>query len=51
MGQWKAISFRPALHDHSLFLDDDGKAYMIYGNKKLTLVELNEDLPGVKAAA
>lgn len=46
--QWKAISFRPALHDHSLFFDDDGKAYMIYGNKKLTLVELNEDLSGIK---
>jgi beta-xylosidase len=47
-GPWKAISFRPALHDHSLFFDDDGKAYMIYGNKKLTLVELNEDLSGIK---
>jgi beta-xylosidase len=47
-GPWKAISFRPVLHDHSLFFDDDGKAYMIYGNKKLTLVELNEDLSGIK---
>ena len=47
-GPWKAISFRPVLHDHSLFFDDDGKAYMIYGNKKLTLVELNDDLSGIK---
>ena len=47
-GPWKAISFRPSLHDHSLFFDDDGKAYMIYGNKKLTLVELKEDLSGIK---
>ena len=47
-GPWKAISFRPALHDHSLFFDDDGKTYLIYGNKKLTLVELKEDLTGVK---
>ncbi len=47
-GPWKAVSFSPALHDHSLFFDDDGKAYMIYGNKKLTLVELNEDLSGIK---
>jgi beta-xylosidase len=31
-----------------LFFDDDGKAYMIYCNKKLTLVELNEDLSGIK---
>lgn len=47
-GPWNEISFRPALHDHSLFFDDDGKIYMIYGNKKLTLVELKEDLSGMK---
>lgn len=47
-GPWKAISFRPGLHDHSLFFDDDGRAYMLYGNKKLTLVELNDDLSGIK---
>lgn len=47
-GPWKEVSFRPALHDHSLFFDDDGKAYMLYGNKKLTLVELNADLSGIK---
>jgi beta-xylosidase len=47
-GPWKEISFRPSLHDHSLFFDDDGKAYMLYSNKKLTLVELKEDLSGIK---
>jgi len=47
-GQWKAVSFKPSLHDHSLFFDDDGKVYMLYGNKKLTLVELNDDLSGIK---
>ncbi len=47
-GPWKAISFRPVLHDNSLFFDDDGKAYMIYGNRKLTLVELQDDLSGIK---
>lgn len=47
-GKWKEISFRPSLHDHSLFFDDDGKVYMLYGNKKLTLVELNADLSGIK---
>jgi beta-xylosidase len=31
-----------------LFFDDDGKVYLIYGNKKLTLLELKEDLSGVK---
>src|SRR5688572_3508398 len=45
---WKAISFRPSLHDHSLFFDDDGKVYMLYSNKKLILVELKEDLSGIK---
>lgn len=47
-GPWKAVSFRPSFHDHSLFFDDDGKVYMIYGAAKLTLVELNDDLSGVK---
>ena len=47
-GPWKEITFRPDLHDHSLFFDDDGKSYMIYGNRKLTLVELKDDLSGLK---
>jgi len=47
-GPWTATSFRPMLHDHSLFFDDDGRAYMIYGAGKLRLVELNEDLSGLK---
>ncbi|MGZ3952154.1 MAG: glycoside hydrolase 43 family protein, partial [Flavisolibacter sp.] len=47
-GPWKAISFSPAYHDHSLFFDDDGKVYLITGNKKLSLIELNEDVSGVK---
>ncbi|MBC7888214.1 MAG: glycoside hydrolase 43 family protein [Ferruginibacter sp.] len=47
-GPWKAISFKPSLHDHSLFFDDDGKVYMLYGQAKLTLIELNEDLSGIK---
>lgn len=47
-GPWKEIAFRPSYHDHSLFFDDDGKVYLLYGNKKLTLLELKEDLSGVK---
>ncbi len=47
-GPWKEISFSPSFHDHTLFFDDDGRVYLIYGNKKLTLVELNADLSGVK---
>jgi beta-xylosidase len=45
---WTENSFRPALHDHSLFFDDDGRVYMIYGGGDLRLVELNEDLSGLK---
>jgi len=48
-GPWKEISFSPSLHDHTLFFDDDDRIYMIYGNKKLTLVELNSDLSGIKS--
>ena len=38
----------PAFMIIHLFFDDDGRVYLIYGNKKLTLVELNDDLSGVK---
>jgi beta-xylosidase len=47
-GPWKTVSFKPAYHDHSLFFDDDGKVYLLYGNSQLKLVELNEDLSSVK---
>ncbi|MVM28476.1 family 43 glycosylhydrolase [Spirosoma sp. HMF4905] len=45
---WKAASFTPAYHDHSLFFDDDGRVYLIYGAGKLRLIELNADASGVK---
>lgn len=47
-GEWKAAPFSPSLHDHSLFFDDDGKVYMIYGAGDLRLVELEPDLSGIK---
>ena len=47
-GSWKEISFSPSLHDHTLFFDDDGKTYLIWGGGKLNIVELKDDLPGVK---
>jgi beta-xylosidase len=47
-GPWKLSSFRPSYHDHSLFFDDDGRVYMIYGAGKLKLIELNPDASGVK---
>lgn len=47
-GPWEENSFRPALHDHTLFFDDDGRVYMIYGVGDLRLVELAPDLSGLK---
>jgi beta-xylosidase len=45
-GPWVAISFKPSYHDNTLFFDDDGRIYMIYGNRKLRIVELKPDLSG-----
>jgi len=47
-GPWTENSFRPALHDHTLFFDDDGRVYMIYGGGNLRLVELTADVSGLK---
>ncbi len=47
-GPWKEVSFKPSYHDHSLFFDDDGRTYLIYGAGKLRIVELTADAMGVK---
>ena len=47
-GPWKSVSFPASLLDHTLFFDDDGKVYMITGSGKLNLIELKEDLSGIK---
>ncbi|GAB3723671.1 glycoside hydrolase family 43 protein [Hymenobacter agri] len=47
-GPWKAVSFRPSLHDHSLFFDDDGRVYMVFGSGKIQLAELSAGLSGLK---
>ena len=44
----KAISFNPSYHDHSVFFDDDGRIYIIWGGGKLHLAELKPDLSGIK---
>lgn len=46
--KWKVVSFSPAYHDHSLFFDDDGKTYMLYGSGVIKLVDLNADASGTK---
>lgn len=47
-GPWKAISFNPSYHDHSVFFDDDGRIYIIWGAGKLHIAELKPDLSGIK---
>jgi beta-xylosidase len=47
-GLWKTTSFKPSFHDNTLFFDEDGRIYMIYGAGNLRIVELKTDLSGVK---
>ena len=47
-GPWEEASFSPSLHDHTLFFDDDGRVYMIYGVGDLRLVELTADAAALK---
>lgn len=47
-GTWSANVFSPALHDGSLFFDDDGRVYMIHGGGDIRLTELAADLSGIK---
>ncbi len=50
-GPWKETSFEPALGDHSLFFDDDGRVYLVYGNGRIVLTELKPDLSGIRPGA
>lgn len=47
-GNWEMASFKPSYHDHTLFFDDDGRNYLIYGAGKLKIVELNAEVTGLK---
>jgi len=47
-GPWEVKKFSPSYHDHTIFFDDDGKIYLIWGVSRLMMVELKEDLTGVK---
>jgi beta-xylosidase len=47
-GPWKEYSFSPALHDHSLFFDDDGRVYMVNGGGNIRLTELLSDASAIK---
>ena len=47
-GPWTVSSFKPMLHDHSLFFDDDGRVYMVYGGGRIKILELTPDASAVK---
>ncbi len=47
-GPWAKTSFHPALHDHSLFFEDDGRVYMVHGAGNVHLTELSPDLSAIK---
>ena len=46
-GQWKMNEFKPGYHDCTLVFDKD-RAYLITGGGRLKIIELNDDLTGVK---
>ncbi|MCX7986882.1 MAG: glycoside hydrolase 43 family protein, partial [Bacteroidales bacterium] len=47
-GKWERIAFSPALHDHTIFFDDDGKIYIIWGAGRLRIAEMQDNLSGIK---
>jgi beta-xylosidase len=46
-GKWQKSEFKPAFHDCSLVFDNN-RAFLITGGGRLQIVELNDDLTGVK---
>lgn len=46
-GNWSEVQL-PFYHDPSLFFDDDGSVFVIYGGGEISYVELNSDASGVK---
>ncbi|MCM1190719.1 MAG: family 43 glycosylhydrolase [bacterium] len=45
-GPWERHAIEGFYHDCSLLFDDDGRNYIVYGNRKVWLTELKEDLSG-----
>ena len=46
-GSWQQTAFEPAYHDNTLFFDDDGKIYLIWGAGTLMIAELKDDYSGI----
>ncbi len=47
-GPWKKSEIEGFYHDNSLLFDDDGRIYIVYGNREVYLTELKDDLSGPK---
>ncbi len=47
-GPWKKSEINGFFHDNSLLFDDDGKVYIVYGNREIYLTELDDTLSGPK---
>lgn len=47
-GEWES-AILPFYHDPSLFIDDDGRVYVIYGATDISIVELSADAMSVKS--
>ena len=45
-GPWECRKLDRYYHDSSLFFDDDGKVYLVYGNSEIWIRELAPDLGG-----
>lgn len=45
-GPWKKSEIKGYYHDCSLLFDDDGRNYIVSGNREIRLVELDKDLTG-----
>jgi len=45
-GPWEKRTIEGFYHDCSLLFDDDGKVYIVYGNRTVYLTQLKEDLSG-----
>lgn len=47
-GPWKKRTIEGFYYDSSLFFDDDGRVYIVHGQKELYLTELDEEVKGPK---
>ncbi len=48
-GPWRRSSLSAVYHDQSLFFDDDGRAWLVYGAGDIRIIELTADARAVKA--